>query len=137
MEDIRKLTVPASKEQLPVISEFIEDLMTGEGFDLQKIFEVQLAVEEACTNIVLYAYPEGDGTISIAALVGVDRLELAIADSGTQFDPAAKSISISTAGVEQRPIGGLGIPLIRASVDEMSYEFKNGKNILRLVKNKT
>lgn len=137
MEDIRKLTVPASKEQLSVISEFIEDLMTGSGFDLQKIFEVQLAVEEACTNVVLYAYPEGNGSISIDALVGEDRLELAIADSGIPFDPTARIVSISNAGVEQRPIGGLGIPLIRASVDELSYEFKNGKNILKLVKNKT
>lgn len=134
MEDIRKLIVPATKEQLPVISEFVEDLMTSSGFDLQKMFEVQLAVEEACTNIVLYAYPEGDGSISIDARAGAGRLELAIADSGKPFDPTARIVSIPTAGVEQRQIGGLGIPLIKASVDELSYEFKDGKNILKLVK---
>ncbi len=136
IENSRELVVPASKEQLTVISDFIEDLMTRAGFDLQKIFEVQLALEEACTNIVMYAYPREGGSISIDAKVNDDCLELAITDSGKPFNPLASDTSISTAGVEQRPIGGLGIPLIRASVDDLSYESRDGKNILRLVKNK-
>ncbi len=133
---MQELTVPASKEQISIITEFVADLMAASGFDLQKIFEVQLAVEEACTNIALYAYPKGDGGISIAAEVDDDRLELIIADNGEPFDPISRITSISTADVEHRPIGGLGIALIKASVDELSHEFKNGKNILRLVKNK-
>ena len=137
MEDTRVLTAPASKDQISIISEFIADLMVTSGFDLQKVFEVQLAVEEACTNIALYAYSKGDGGISIAAKVDDDRLELVIADNGEPFDPIARITSISNADVEHRPIGGLGIALIKASVDELSYEFKNGKNMLRLVKNKT
>jgi len=136
MEDMRDLTVSASKDQISIISEFIADLMATSGFDLQKMFEVQLAVEEACTNIALYAYPKGEGVISIAAKVDDDRLELVIADKGEPFDPIARISSISTADVEHRPIGGLGIALIKASVDELSYEFKDGKNLLRLVKNK-
>lgn len=136
MENMRELTVPATEEQIPIISEFIQDLMASSGFDLQKMFEVQLAVEEACTNIALYAYPKGDGSISIAAKVYDDRLDLAIVDKGKPFDPVAKIAPISFADVEHRPIGGLGIALIKASVDELAYEFKNGKNILRLVKNK-
>lgn len=136
MGNMRELTVPASREQIPIISEFIEDLMTSSGFDLQKMFEVQLAVEEACTNVALYAYPKGDGSISIAAKVDDDRMELAIADKGKPFDPTKKITSISTADVEHRQIGGLGIALIKASVDGLYYEYKNGKNILRLVKNK-
>ena len=134
MENMRELTVPATEEQISIISEFIADLMATSGFDLQKMFEVQLAVEEACTNIALYAYPKGEGVISIAAKVDDDRLELVIADKGEPFDPIASISSISTADVEHRPIGGLGLALIKASVDELSYEFKNGKNILRLVK---
>lgn len=137
MEDMRELSIPATEDQISIISEFISDLMAKSGFDLQKLFEVQLAVEEACTNIALYAYPKGDGNISIAAKVNDDRLELIIADNGEPFDPLARITSISTADVEHRPIGGLGIALIKASVDELSYEFKDGKNLLRLVKNKT
>lgn len=136
MENMQELNVPASEDQISIISEFIADLMAASGFDLQKMFEVQLAVEEACTNIALYAYPNSDGGISIAAKINNDRLELVIADKGEPFDPIARITSISNADVEHRPIGGLGIALIKASVDELSYEFKDGKNILRLVKNK-
>ncbi len=136
MENKQELIVAADTKQIPVISEFIADLMATSGFDLKKIFEVQLAAEEACTNIALYAYRGGGGSIHIIALVREDRLELIIADEGMPFDPTSRIISISTADVEQRPIGGLGIALIKSAVDGISYEFKDGKNILRLIKNK-
>ncbi len=136
MEKKHELIVTASKEQIPAVSEFIADLMESSGFDHKKIFEVQLAAEEACTNITLYAYQDVEGCIYIAAKVDADCLELEIVDDGVPFDPTAKAISISTADAEQRPIGGLGIHLIKSSVDEMSYEFKEGKNILKLIKNK-
>jgi anti-sigma regulatory factor (Ser/Thr protein kinase) len=134
MKNRFELTVPASKEQIPVISKFIADSMAAFGFDAEKMLEVQLAAEEACTNIALYAYPKGEGSINIAIEIIGDHLELTIADKGVPFDPTAKKVAISNADVEHRPIGGLGIALIRAMVDEVSYELKNGKNILRLVK---
>ena len=137
MENNFELTVEASKEQIPVVLKFIEDLMGSFGFTPRKMFEVQLAVEEACTNIALYAYPGGGGPIRISAEVGEDHLELTIADKGLPFDPTAKKVAISTEEVEQRPIGGLGIALIRASVDGLFYEYRNGENILRIMKNKT
>ena len=74
MDDMRELTIPASNDQISIISEFVADLMATSGFDQQRMFEVQLAVEEACTNIALYAYSKGDGGISIAAKVEGDRL---------------------------------------------------------------
>jgi serine/threonine-protein kinase RsbW len=135
-ENRHELTVVAAKEQIPIISDFIADLMTASGFGLQKMLEVQLAAEEACTNIALYAYPEKKGCIHIAADLEEDRLKLAIADEGIPFDPTTRNMTISSADVEHRPIGGLGIALIRALVDGMSYEFSEGRNVFRLVKNK-
>jgi serine/threonine-protein kinase RsbW len=128
--------VAASKEQIPVISNFIAELMKASGFDLQKMLEVQLAAEEACTNIALYAYPNRKGCIHIAADLEENRLKLVIADEGLPFDPTLRKISISRADAEHRPLGGLGIALIRASVDGLSYELREGKNILKLIKNK-
>ncbi len=136
IENKHELTVMATEDQIPVISKFIADLMAACGFDLKKIFEVQLAAEEACTNITLYAYQGKAGRIHIIALIREDRLELVIADEGMPFDPTSRILSISNADVEQRPIGGLGIHLIKSSVDGISYEFKDGRNILRLIKNK-
>jgi serine/threonine-protein kinase RsbW len=128
------LAVPASLGQIPIISEFIVDFMAASGFDSETMLEAQLAAEEACTNIALYAYGNGEGCINIAIKMAGDRLELTIADNGTPFDPTAKRVAIPNSDAENRPIGGLGIELIRAMVDEVHYEFKDGKNVLRLVK---
>jgi len=134
MEDEQEITVAATTEQILVISDFVERLMMIAGFDLRKIMEVQLAAEEACTNVAKYAYPGKDGTIHIVARVAGDRLDLIIEDCGVPFDPTAYSVTLSQAGTKDRPIGGLGIHLIRSYVDGMSFEFRDGKNALTLVK---
>jgi serine/threonine-protein kinase RsbW len=135
MEEYHEITVVAKTEVIPVISEFIEKLMKTYGFDMRKIMEVQLAAEEACTNIALYAYPGRAGNIRIEAKVG-DSLQLNIEDDGAPFDPTKRDLPPIQADAEERPIGGLGIYLIKTYVDDVSYEFKEGKNVLRLVKNK-
>jgi len=103
-------------------------------FYSRNILEVQLALEEACTNVAKYAYPGKDGTIHIVASVHGDRLVLIIEDDGIPFDPTTHTVTLSQAGTKDRPIGGLGIHLIRCYVDEMSFEFRDGKNVLTLVK---
>jgi anti-sigma regulatory factor (Ser/Thr protein kinase) len=135
-ENEQEITVAATTEQIPFISDFIEGVMSLAGFDLQKILEVQLAVEEACTNVANYAYPGKDGMIHIVARVAADRLDLTIEDSGVPFDPTAHRVVLSQAGAKDRPIGGLGIHLIRSYVDGISFEFRDGKNALTLIINR-
>jgi serine/threonine-protein kinase RsbW len=134
MENEQEITVAATIEQIPVISDFIERLMSNAGFEPRKILEVQLALEEACTNVAKYAYPGKAGTIHIVAGVHGDRLVLIIEDEGTPFDPTTHIMALSQADTKDRPVGGLGIHLIRCYVDGMSFEFRDGKNALTLVK---
>lgn len=136
MQYEQEITVAATIDQIPVISDFIERLMALAGFDSRGILGVQLAVEEACTNVDRYAYSGKDGTIHIVARVNGDRLELIIEDYGTPFDPTAHVVALSQADTKDRPVGGLGIHLIRCYVDGMSFEHKDGKNVLTLVKNR-
>jgi anti-sigma regulatory factor (Ser/Thr protein kinase) len=136
LENGQEITVAATMEQIPIISDFIEGLMSLAGFDLQKILEIQLAAEEACTNVAKYAYPGTYGMIHIVARMAGDRLNLIIEDWGVPFDPTAHTVALSQAGTEDRPIGGLGIHLIRSYVDGMFFEFRDGKNALTLVKNR-
>jgi len=136
MENEQEITVAATIEQIPAISDFIERLMSHAGFDLRKIMEVQLAGEEACTNVAKYAYPGKEGTIHIVARVHGERLVLIIEDHGIAFDPTTHIVALSQADTKDRPIGGLGIHLIRCYVDEISFEFRDGKNVLTLVKNR-
>ena len=134
MENEQEITVAATIEQIPAISDFIERLMSLAGFDSRKILEVQLALEEACTNVAKYAYPGKTGTIHIVARVDGDRLVLIIEDEGIPFDPTTHIMALSQADTKDRPVGGLGIHLIRCYVDGMSFEFRDGKNALTLVK---
>ena len=103
LENEQEITVAATMEQIPFISDFIEGLMSFAGFDLQKIMEVQLAAEEACTNVAKYAYPGKDGMIHIVARMAGDRLNLIIEDWGVPFDPTAHAVALSQASAEDRP----------------------------------
>jgi serine/threonine-protein kinase RsbW len=136
IENEQEITVAATIEQIPVVSDFIERLMSLAGFDSRKIMEFLLALEEAFTNVAKYAYSGKDGMIHIVARVHGNRLELIIEDEGTPFDPTAHTVALSQADTKDRPVGGLGIHLIRCYVDGMSFEFRDGKNALTLVKNK-
>ena len=96
---------------------------------------LNLALEEAVTNVILYAYPEGsDGLVDIEAVMSKDKLKFIISDSGQAFDPTAAPEADVTLGVEDRPIGGLGIYLVRNIMDTVSYERADGKNVLTLTK---
>jgi len=134
-----EILVDARREQIPVMLDLIEREMVYAGFDTRKTMEVLLAVEEAATNITNYAYSgpkEGeDGKIRIKARAGRDHMEIIIEDWGVPFDPTARSITIPDDSAEDRPIGGLGIHLIRSYVDSIAYRFIDGKNTLFLTKN--
>ena len=97
--------------------------------------KLNLAVEEAVVNVMNYAYPQGTvGDINIEATGDDNQLEFIISDSGTPFDPTAKADANTSLTAEERPIGGLGIHLVRQIMDEVMYERKDNKNILTLRK---
>jgi len=111
--------------------------MKKSGFDQREALEVQLAVEEACTNIVLHAYEGKAGFIYVSIWIEKDRLKIMIADDGPPFDPTEHvTFHHITHDDIEGPVGGWGIGLIRTLMDEITYERRPGKNILCLVKKK-
>ena len=98
--------------------------------------QLKLAVEEAVVNVIDYAYPVGkEGEISIEAKADGEQLRIVIADSGAPFDPTGMDRADTTLSAEERPIGGLGILLVRELMDSINYERTDGRNILTLLKN--
>ena len=97
---------------------------------------LNLALEEAVTNVMLYAYPaETRGKVKIVCRKRKQGdLSFSIIDSGKPFDPTLVKEADITLGVEERPIGGLGIFLVKEIMDQVSYKHVNGKNMLTLVK---
>ena len=132
----RHLILHNDIQQIPQLAEFIEKISEEKHLEQSLAMSLNLALEEAVTNVILYAYPEGsDGLVDVEALVRDKELEFIISDSGTPFDPTAAPEADITLGVDERKIGGLGIFLVRNIMDSVSYERKDGKNILSMHKN--
>ena len=99
---------------------------------------MNLALEEAVVNVMSYAYPQGIiGNVKIEAKANEKRLKFTLSDTGTPFDPTKKEDADISLSVEERPIGGLGIYLVRQIMDSVNYERIGGKNVLTLRKSLT
>lgn len=96
---------------------------------------IKLGIEEAVTNVIEYAYPSGTvGDVNVTIEADDTKIRFIITDSGSDFDPTKVSNADTTLSVDDRPIGGLGILLIRNLMDSINYERIEGKNLLRLEK---
>ena len=134
----RSLTLPNDVQTIPQLAEFVEGVGEELGFDMEDTMGLNLALEEAVVNVMTYAYPKGTlGTVQIDAEANDQRLKLVITDQGSPFDPTAKEDADITLSVEDRPIGGLGIFLVRQLMDSINYERVNGSNVLTLRKKLT
>ena len=131
----RHMTLPNDIRQIPKLSEFILSIAEEKHLSQGLAMSLNLALEEAVTNVMMYAYPKGTiGYVTIDALLEDDSLEFIISDSGKPFDPtAAPEVDIEKS-LEDRPIGGLGIHLVKRIMDEVRYRRKNGRNILTMKK---
>ncbi|MBN1762811.1 MAG: ATP-binding protein [Methanomicrobia archaeon] len=130
-----ELTVEAKAEQLARIGEFITDAMRAFGLDDRKSFQVQLAVDEACANIINYGYADAEtvGMIELVCCKKGEDIVVVISDVGTPFDPTTAQPPDLTANWEERAIGGLGIHFMKTLVDELAYEYRDGKNVLTML----
>ena len=131
---IHELETAASAENLPKVQSFVDTLLEENGCPFKVQMQIDIAVEEVFVNIANYAYPNGSGTAGIAADVTPDHAELTFTDSGIPYDPLAKQDPDITLSAEERQIGGLGIFMTKNLMDELSYQYKDGKNILIMKK---
>lgn len=132
----RRLVLHNDIQQIPQLAGFMEDVAREAGLDTSMSLSINLALEEAVTNVILYAYPDGtDGLLDIEAIIREQRVDFVLTDRGKAFDPTAAPEADITLGVEERAIGGLGIHLVRKIMDNVRYERIDGKNILTMTKN--
>ena len=122
--------------EVPKLEAFVRTACADSQMDEMTAKKVGLAVEEAVVNVMRYAYPEGTkGEIRIKTLACDGKLTFEICDDGNPFDPTKAEGPDITLSAKQRPIGGLGIFLIRQYMDTMNYKRVDGCNILFLTKN--
>ncbi len=135
-ETERHLILHNDIQQIPQLAEFVEAVADLAHLDVGLTMSLNLALEEAVSNVIMYAYPKGsDGLVELEAIIRKDSMEFILSDNGTPFDPTAAPEADITLDVEDRPIGGLGIFLVRNIMDEVKYNRSDdGKNILSMTK---
>lgn len=124
----------ADAEHLTAIMDFIERALDELDVQGEARGHIGVAVDEAVTNVVTYAYPNEKGLVRITMERTADRVVVEIVDFGRPFNPISHPVPDVNASIEKRLIGGLGIHLMRNMMDELNYRRLDNSNRLTLVK---
>ncbi len=135
----KSITVKAKKDNLREVTEFIDDFLNEKSCPVKTRTVLDIVLEEIFINIASYAYNtdigEDSDTIEIACDISDDGVvKLIFMDDGVQYNPLEKKDPKLDVVLEEREIGGLGIFMVKNMVDNISYEYAGGKNILKIEK---
>lgn len=132
----RELTLSAVPENIEKVNDFVNAYLEETGCPMKAQMQIGLATEEAFVNIVHYAYDakSGDASIRIERREQPEAVVITFTDQGKPYDPLQKKDPDVTLSAEERQIGGLGVFLIKKMMDEVRYEYRDGKNVLQLQK---
>jgi serine/threonine-protein kinase RsbW len=137
MTDSKSATFPGRVESLSDIGTFIAEAAQAAGFDEMKVYRIQLAVDEACSNIIEHAYGgEGEGEIECTCSIRETGLTIILRDFGAPFNPNRIPQPDLGAPLEERTAGGLGLYLMYQIMDTVQFEFDESGNTLILEKRK-
>lgn len=134
---MKELTVEARVEQIETVTEFINAELEKLDCPIKAQMQIDIAVDEIVSNIAYYAYGEKTGsvTVRIEALHAENGVQLMFLDDGVPYDPLTRQDPDISAEIEERKEGGLGIFLVRKTMDDMKYEYRDGQNCLTIRKN--
>lgn len=132
--DMQELKIEAKTERLAEVQAFVNDILEANECSMKAQMQIEIAVEELFVNIASYAYAPETGDAVIRAGVTDKVAEIVFIDSGVPYDPLAKADPDVTLSAAERQIGGLGIYMVKKSMDDIRYEHKDGKNILTIRK---
>jgi anti-sigma regulatory factor (Ser/Thr protein kinase) len=133
---MKTLELPALMDNL---DEFLDFVITGIHqaiSDKKNLFQIRLVCEEIIVNVIHYAYPDGEGNVAVSYDISPDQglLTITIADRGVPFNPLEKDDPDISLPLDERPIGGLGIFMVKSIMDEVRYQRENDMNTLTLTK---
>ena len=129
-------TFDAALDQLDDVLAFVTGQLDELDCPPKVRFQIEVAVEELFVNIASYAYQPGTGTadVSVHAEENPRSVVITFRDRGVPYDPTAKPDPDVSLSAEERKIGGLGIYMVKKSMDEMKYEYRDGQNVLSIRK---
>ena len=128
-------TFKATDGEYPQVASYVEEWLEEHDCPMKITMQLSVALEEIFVNVAHYAYPNPPGELDIGLDAEDGVVTLCFMDSGIPFDPLAKADPDVTLSAEERSVGGLGIFMVKKTMDDVTYEYKDGKNILTLKKN--
>ena len=128
------LKLAARPEELERINAAIEEFGEREDWPPKLLFRVNLVLEEVGLNVMTHGQEAGASELEVLVTSDAEKTTLEIVDDGPRFDPLQDApLPDPEASLEERPVGGLGIHLVRTMMDEVSYRYEDGRNRLTLV----
>ena len=133
---MKELTVVATVENIETVTDFVNEQLEALDCPMKAQMQIDIAIDELFGNIAHYAYnPEvGSATVRVEVIEDPLAVTITFIDNGVPYDPLAKADPDTTLSAEERDIGGLGIYMVKKSMDDIAYEYKNGQNILKIKK---
>ena len=134
---MKELTIDATVENIEKVTDFVNEQLEAFDCPLKAQTQIDIAIDELLSNIARYAYnPDvGPATVQVETRENPLSVVITFIDNGKPYDPLAKIDPDVTLSADERDIGGLGIFLVKKTMDNVSYEYKNGQNILTIKKN--
>ena len=134
---MKELTLAATVENIETVTEFVNAQLELLDCPIKAQMQIDIAIDELFGNIAHYAYNTEVGNATVRVEISEAPLAVIITfiDNGVPYDPLGKDDPDITLSAEEREIGGLGIYMVKKSMDEITYEYKNGQNILKIKKN--
>ncbi len=134
---MEELTIEATIDNIPFVTQFVDEKLEALDCPVKAQMQIDVAIDELFSNIAKFAYHPETGPATVRVEVEKDPMAVIITfiDHGMPYDPLAKDDPDVTLDIEDRMIGGLGVYLVKKTMDDVSYEYKDGQNILRIKKN--
>ena len=133
---MKELTIAATVENIGTVTDFVNEHLESYDCPMKAQMQIDIAIDELFGNIAHYAYnPEtGDATVRVEVVEDPLSVIITFIDNGVPYDPLAQSDPDTTLSAEEREIGGLGIYMVKKTMDDIAYEYKDGQNILKIKK---
>ena len=133
---MKELTLDATVENIPVVTDFVNEQMDALGCSVKVQVQIDVAIDELFSNIARYAYNPDVGPATVRVELTEEPLSVVVTfvDNGVPYDPLKKGDPDTTLSAEEREIGGLGVYMVKKSMDAVAYEYKDGQNVLKITK---
>ena len=133
---MKELTIAATVQNIETVTAFVDEQLEALDCPMKAQMQIDIAIDELFGNIAHYAYaPEvGEATVRVEVIDDPLSVVITFIDGGVPYDPLAAADPDITLSAEERAVGGLGIFMVKKSMDDIFYEYRNGKNILTIRK---